>query len=166
MKKYYRFIIITSILLFSSWADITAQNAEFISHHQKSRFYVELKDQSLCWNEGFSETVSGDEIDYYSENPNAKHALITRAGDGSKSIEWKTAPVQKISDDGNVTFVWLAGINCNTNVLPLDGSQRKEIILYFEKIMNNINGGINEHLLSKNLNFSLLYCRCVINAGT
>jgi len=44
----------------------------------------------------------------------------------------------KISKNGYADFAWLAGINCNTNVPTLDDSQRKEIILYFDKIMSNI----------------------------
>jgi len=87
MKRYLNLTILTCFFQFLFVANINAQHAEFISLHQQSKFYVELQDMSQFWNEGFSEIISGNEIDYYSEN----HALISRASDGSMSIEWKTA---------------------------------------------------------------------------
>ena len=71
------------------------------------------------------------------------------------SIKWRTGPVQNISENGFVTFVWLAGINCNTNEQPFDLKINETKILTFSTRFAEewyING-----LDNSKLKFSTLY---------
>ena len=107
------------------------ENAMFISNHQKSKFFLELKESPSNWNEGFAKIISGQEIDYFSFNPTATYALISRASDGKSSIEWETSPADKFDENGLITFVWTTGINCNTNEQPFDLEMNGKKILTF-----------------------------------
>lgn len=128
MKNCLLQVIVVVIILFFG-VQLNAQ--EFISKDQKIEFYREYKDSSLQWNNGFSKTLSGDKLFYFSGNPKANHALITRASDGNMSVEWQTAPVQIIAGSSHVSLVWLAGINCNSNEQPFDLELNGQKILTF-----------------------------------
>ncbi len=58
--------------------------------------------------------------------PLAKVALITRAGDGKKGIEWETQPVPNKVTEPFGTFVWLAGVGSGKGAhrfeLSVDGA--------------------------------------------
>ena len=123
--------IISTVLVFLLGAHVNAQQAAFVSMQEKSNFYEDAKENYLNWNNGYTEAISGDKIFYYSGNPKANHALITRTSNGKMNIEWKTAAIQKVQENGIVTLVWLAGINCNTNEQPYDLELNGKQILTF-----------------------------------
>lgn len=131
MKENKIFFIFFYTFLTLLLTNVSAQRTEFISNHQKAKFYVELKDSPTNWNEGFTKIISGQEIDYFSFNPRATHAIISRASDGKSSIEWETAPAQIIDENGFITFVWTAGINTNTLEQPFDLEVNGKKILTF-----------------------------------
>ncbi|MGN6179093.1 MAG: hypothetical protein ACTHNW_07925 [Mucilaginibacter sp.] len=65
---------------------------------------------------GFSKAISGETISYYSVYPDyAKEALLTRATDGKKAIEWETAPVPANIKGPYVYFSWIAAHSTGTN---------------------------------------------------
>lgn len=58
---------------------------------------------------GYSEKISGDEIQYSSGIEGVKKALLTRATTGKKRIEWRTAPVSNIIKNDEITFIHYVG---------------------------------------------------------
>jgi len=75
---------------------------------------------------GYSRSVAGETFGYHSSHPLARVALITRASDGKKGIEWETQPVAKKVTEPFVTFVWLAGVGSGKGAhrfeLSVDGT--------------------------------------------
>lgn len=70
----------------------------------------------IDWINGFAKQVSGENIHYFSAYAEyANTALLTRATDGSKTIEWETAQVPlKIKGD-YIYFSWVAGHSSATS---------------------------------------------------
>ncbi|EOR31354.1 glycoside hydrolase family 38 N-terminal domain-containing protein [Elizabethkingia meningoseptica] len=57
---------------------------------------------------GYATEISGENIDYFSAFPDhATRALLTRATDGAKTIEWETAPAPQKITAPYVYFSWL-----------------------------------------------------------
>src|SRR5512136_1386239 len=61
------------------------------------------------WLRGYGKTISGVELAYHSPYPDISAALISRASDGTMSVEWETEPLPAAWKGGSATFVWLAG---------------------------------------------------------
>jgi hypothetical protein len=65
---------------------------------------------NINWVNGFAKEISGENIQYFSAYPDyATTALLTRATDGNKTIEWETAPVPQNIKGPYVYFSWVAG---------------------------------------------------------
>jgi len=65
---------------------------------------------------GYTKAISGETISYFSVYPDyAKDALLTRASDGKKVIEWETAPVPENTKGPYVYFSWIAAHSTGTN---------------------------------------------------
>ena len=74
---------------------------------------------------GYASRVSGDTIDYHSNDPTVNRAVIARASDGMHPIEWMTADVPSNVGDSTRTFVWMGGVGsakgAHAFVLSVDG---------------------------------------------
>ncbi|REC48888.1 glycoside hydrolase [Chryseobacterium pennipullorum] len=65
---------------------------------------------------GYAREISGENIDYFSAFPeHATRALLTRTTDGTKTIEWETAPVPQKNTGPYVYFNWLASHSSGTS---------------------------------------------------
>lgn len=65
---------------------------------------------------GYAKAISGETISYFSVYPDyAKDALLTRASDGKKAIEWETAPIPANAKGPYVYFSWIAAHSTGTN---------------------------------------------------
>ena len=62
------------------------------------------------WLRGYARTIGGEAMGYHSPYPDATSALIVRATDGTKSIEWETEPVPADFDAPFATFAWMCGM--------------------------------------------------------
>lgn len=72
--------------------------------------------ENISWLSGYNKEISGENIRYFSAFPDYVNvALLTRATDGRKSIEWETASVPVISASKYVYFRWVAGHSTGTN---------------------------------------------------
>lgn len=71
---------------------------------------------SDVWLAGYGRTLAGDTIRYHSSHPKANAALIVRAEDSKRYIEWETAPVPNSIGSPLVHFVWLAGMAAGKGV--------------------------------------------------
>ncbi len=70
----------------------------------------------INWVSGFSKEISGEHINYISAFPDyAAVALLTRATDGKKTIEWETAPVPATLNEPYVYFSWVASHSSGTS---------------------------------------------------
>ncbi len=101
---YQRFTISISIfaLIFSSQNIIAQKVVPFFG--------------KINWISGFAKEISGENISYFSAFPDyATTALLTRATDGKKVIEWETAPVPKNAESKYVYFSWVAGHSSGTS---------------------------------------------------
>jgi len=83
-------------------------------------FFCSLKNQPPSaserrWFFGFDKAIRGETISYHSPIPEAKAALIVRSIDKDRFIEWTTEPLPEIITGDSITFVWLAGIDVNTD---------------------------------------------------
>ena len=72
--------------------------------------------ENISWLSGYNKEISGENIRYFSAFPDYVNvALLTRATDGKKSIEWETASVPVNSTSKYVYFRWVAGHSTGTN---------------------------------------------------
>ena len=62
------------------------------------------------WLAGYGRALAGDTIRYHSSHPKANAALIVRAEDSKRYIEWETAAAPNSIGSANLHFVWLAGM--------------------------------------------------------
>lgn len=125
----YSLLVFISVCILTRFTPIHAQ--EFIEDDEKISIYNRLKQSSSNWFNGFESSLEGKTIKYTSGNPDATHALISRANSGKMSISWETSKVSTLSSNGYTHFVWLAGINCNTSEQPFDLSVNGNKILTF-----------------------------------
>ena len=81
----------------------------------------------ISWVSGFAKEINGENIDYFSAFPDyATTALLTRATDGNKTIEWETAPVPKNSKGPYVYFCWVAAHSSGS------GNDKRNFDLYVD----------------------------------
>lgn len=86
----------------------------------------------ISWTNGFAADVSGEHISYYSAFPDyATTALLTRCTDGSKVIEWETAPVPADNKGKYVYFSWVAAHSSGTS----GGSRNFDLYLDDKKVL-------------------------------
>lgn len=70
----------------------------------------------INWINGFAKEISGENITYFSAFPDyATSALLTRATDGKKTIEWETAKIPQNSKGDYVYFSWVAAHSTATS---------------------------------------------------
>jgi hypothetical protein len=72
-----------------------------------SRTPVSIPDR---WVPGYDSYISGEVIPYPSAYPGQTRALLTRATDGQKRIEWETTQPPAAPPGETVNFVWHAGL--------------------------------------------------------
>ena len=81
---------------------------------------------------GYSKAISGETISYFSVYPDyAKEALLTRATDGKKTIEWETAPIPAKAKGPYVYFSWIAAHSTGTN----SGDRNFDLYINDKKIL-------------------------------
>jgi hypothetical protein len=87
---------------------------------------------NINWVNGFAKEISGETISYYSAFPEyATTALLTRATDGSKTIEWETAAVPADLQGPYVYFSWVAGHSSATS----GGKRNFDLYVNDEKLL-------------------------------
>ncbi len=64
---------------------------------------------------GYRERVRGEVLSYHSPLPGVDHALLVRAQDAARYIEWETAPVPEDWKGEWVSFVWLFGLQADAD---------------------------------------------------
>lgn len=70
----------------------------------------------INWISGYARTITGEPINYISAFPDyAAVALLTRATDGKKTIEWETAAVPADLKEPYVYFSWVASHSSGTS---------------------------------------------------
>jgi len=70
--------------------------------------------------QGYHKSISGGTINYHSPLPNVNSALLARANETEKSIEWETEVVPKDIKKKFVSFIWMFGIDVNSNSCKFD----------------------------------------------
>lgn len=71
---------------------------------------------NVHWLSGYEKAISGESISYFSAFPDyVNEALLTRATDGKKIIEWETAPVPENINSKYLFFRWVAGHSTGTS---------------------------------------------------
>ena len=62
------------------------------------------------WLQGYAAAVSGELLVYPWAYPGQTRSLLTRATDGTKTIEWTGAPTPAGDPDSPITYLWNAGM--------------------------------------------------------
>ncbi len=71
---------------------------------------------NINWISGYEKKIIGEDINYFSAFPDyVNEALLTRATDGKKVIEWQTALVPVNNKSPYVYFRWIAGHSTGTS---------------------------------------------------
>ncbi|MFH2000316.1 MAG: glycosyl hydrolase family 38, partial [Planctomycetota bacterium] len=68
----------------------------------------------MTWQSGYEKTVQGEPFPYPSLTPDIHTALLVRSNRANPQIAWETRAVPESSDDGFFRFVWIFGIDANT----------------------------------------------------
>ena len=85
------------------------------------------------WVNGYAKEISGENITYFSAFPDyATLALLTRATDGNKKIEWETAPVPAKIKGPYVYFSWVAAHSTGTS----KGNRNFDLYVNDEKLLS------------------------------
>jgi hypothetical protein len=96
MKKYFLF---AGVVLFSHFV-----------------FAQTPFDSDIHWLSGYEKEISGETIGYFSAFPDyVNEALLTRATDGKKTIEWFTSKVPSNNPSHYVYFRWVAAHSSGTS---------------------------------------------------
>jgi alpha-mannosidase len=86
----------------------------------------------IKWINGYAREISGENISYFSAFPDhANIALLTRATNGKKTIEWETAPVPENLKGPYVYFSWVASHSSGTN----SGTRNFDLFVNDEKLL-------------------------------
>lgn len=74
---------------------------------------------------GYAERIHGEVFHYHSPLPDVDSALLVRAEDAARYIEWETAPVPAVDAGSWLRFVWMFGLQAEPDrrsfVLHVDG---------------------------------------------
>jgi CubicO group peptidase (beta-lactamase class C family) len=119
----YIFLIGAVWILFCGITQVFAGAEDFL------RFRLGLKTTSIPVIEGFSEFVSGENLNYFSHRGANSVAHIARAdGERQNMFEWRTASLPANWKGGQASFIWVAGIGANQGSrnfsLFVDGKER------------------------------------------
>lgn len=86
----------------------------------------------INWVNGFAKEISGEKIAYFSAFPDyAALALLARATDGQKKIEWETAPVPVKIKGPYIYFSWVAAHSTGTS----KGNRNFDLYVNDEKLL-------------------------------
>ncbi len=88
--------------------------------------------ENIQWLSGYEKAISGETISYFSAFPDyVNEALLTRATDGKKTIEWETVPVPANMSSKYVYFRWVAGHSTGTS----SGNRNFDFYINDEKVL-------------------------------
>lgn len=86
----------------------------------------------INWVAGYAKEISGETLNYYSAYPDyATTSLLTRTTNGTKAIEWETAPVPVSSKGQYVYFSWVAAHSSGTS----GGVRNFDLFINDEKLL-------------------------------
>ena len=81
---------------------------------------------------GYSKTIAGEELRYHSPIPHVDRSLLVRSLDRRRYIEWETASLPPGHNEDETVFVFMGGIDVNTDVRRFDLQLNGEPVLQFE----------------------------------
>ena len=64
---------------------------------------------------GYAKSVKGGDFQYHSPQPDVNASLLLRSIDSVQFIEWETEPLPVSMKELSVNFVWMFGIDANTD---------------------------------------------------
>ena len=72
------------------------------------------------WLQGYAKALEGGIIKYHSPQPDVNSALLVRSLDAKEYIEWETEPVPEDLKENFVSFIWIFGIDVNSECRKFD----------------------------------------------
>ncbi len=88
--------------------------------------------ENIHWFSGYEKAITGETISYFSAFPDyVNEALLTRATDGKKTIEWETATVPAHLNSKYIFFRWVAGHSTGTS----SGNRNFDFYINEEKVL-------------------------------
>ena len=92
-------VLITLVLQFFILSAFAQNN------HDSLEKLLDFVNQTRDYREGFSESIGQNDFKYHSIRTDITDCLLTRATDGSMSIEWTTVSVDKQIQEEGVGFL-------------------------------------------------------------
>jgi len=89
------------------------------------------------WLSGFARKQIGETISYHSPQHDHIASLLVRSLDKSRFIQWQTAPVPE-NHGSTATFVWMFGIDVNTDSYTYDMYLNDEHVLTFSNPLDTL----------------------------
>lgn len=93
---------------------------------------------------GYAVTSGGGTMYYHSVNAHARNALLTRASDGTQSIEWVSDPAPATVPEKGVTFAVLAAMSGSKGVHRFDMSVDGEAMFHFTTAPDSLHRTFSE----------------------
>lgn len=96
----------------------------------------------INWVNGFAKEITGETLSYFSAYPDyATTSLLTRTTNGTKTIEWETAPVPQNLNGQFVYFSWVAAHSSGSS----SGIRHFDLYLDDEKLLTFSTYPANQH---------------------
>jgi alpha-mannosidase len=107
-------------------------------HNESLKNLLEFVDQTKEYKEGFSSSTGQNDFKYHSIRTDINDCLLTRATDGTMSIEWTTSPAGTQMQDKGTGFLWIAAMDMTSSKCAFD--------MYFNDIKRfTIHSGTDTH---------------------
>lgn len=86
----------------------------------------ELSEAQVYFN-GFGNRILGEEISYHAPDPRASEALLVRAQDSTRYVQWESAVIPESTGDETIHLVWMFGMDASSEQhyfkLSVDGKE-------------------------------------------
>jgi alpha-mannosidase len=90
------------------------------------------------WLSGFAEKQIGETISYHSPQHDHIASLLVRSLEKSRYIQWQTAPIPAEHQDTDARFVWMFGIDVNTDSHTYELYLNDEYVLTFSNPLDTL----------------------------
>ncbi len=90
------------------------------------------------WLKGYARDIKGETLDYHSPQDNVNKSLLVRSLDAKLHIAWETQPVPASFTADTAIFVFLAGIDANTDSHRFDLYIQEQKVLSFSNPVDTL----------------------------
>ena len=108
LNQFLLLLILTTTVLFGQDTDESLMQL------------LDFANETREYQEGFSESIGENDFRYHSFRSDVNECLLTRATDGTMSIEWHTESVKSEIKDEGMGFLWIAAMDITGDAYGFD----------------------------------------------